>query len=524
MIVCGEAASNLARLFIDRWKWATGVSIGAARSRSVDLWPKCVTPALENIEVGISRTYPSYKERQEVREVESLYREAIAAAKECIYIENQYLTSYEISGALKTSLSRERGPDVIVILPEKSSGWLEQSTMDALRSRRIKDLKAADRHHRFQVYYPCLDDGKTPLYVHSKLMIVDDRLLSIGSANLSNRSMGLDSECNLSVEAKGDKRVRKAIISLRNRLLAEHLGSSADRVSESLADHGSVIDLIESSRSAGRCLKPLPYEKSLPIDGAAVAGNPQLLDPEAPIEFDRMMDRLVQFDTGQNRMQRTVLITGGALMFLLILAVAWHWTPLSEWVDTEGLESATAQIRSHPMFLPGTMAVYVAGGFFMIPVILPVGLTAMVLGPFWGAVYAWLGCLLGAVLNFFTGYALGKQTIRKVAGRHLNPLSRRMLKPGLMGMIMLRNVPMVPFGMVNLVAGVSRMKVKDYILGTALGILPGIVVVSLLADRLLHVIRRPGWMDGLIVVALVSALIVGYWWMTKRLTKSGEEK
>jgi len=522
MIVNGEAAESLAEVFMDRWEWATGDSIDLTRRGSHDLWPKKFVPDLEDVLVSISRTFPAYKDRKEVREVEGLYTAAIAAARESIYIESQYLTSVKIADALKKSLSQERGPEVVIVLPKKSSGWLEQSTMDALRSRILKSLEETDRHQRFRVFYPCLDDGKTPLYVHSKLMTVDDQFLTIGSANLSNRSLGLDSECNLAIEAN-HRRVRAAILSLRNRLLAEHLGSSVDRVSKELSGQRRLIDLIEASKSEGRCLQNLEFQESLPIDGAAVVGDPQLLDPETPIEFDRMMDRLVQSDTGRSGVKKVVTITGG-LIVLFFLVVAWHWIPLSDWIDKERLTSLAGQIRSHPLSFPGTLAAYVAGGVLMIPVVVLVGVTAMVFGSVWGGIYAWSGCLLSALVSFLAGSALGKQTVRKLAGRHLNRLSRRMLKQGFLAVVMLRNVPVAPFGMVNLIAGASKMDIKNYLLGTALGILPGIVVISVLAVRFLHTIKSPGWMNGFTTAALGAGLIVGNWWMTKRLSKRGDKK
>jgi len=518
MMVNGEAAESLSQLFMDRWKRATGDSIDLTGNDSADLWPKNLTPDLENVEVAISLTLPAYKGREEVREVERLYKAAIASARESVYIENQYLTSIEIAGALEGSLSREQGPEIVIILPRKSSGWLEQSTMDALRSRILKRLEEADGHHRFRVFYPCLDDGGTALYVHSKLMIVDDRLLIIGSANLSNRSMGLDSECNLAIEANDGDKTSAAIISLRNRLLAEHLGSSPDRISEALSGERRVIPLVDSFISSGRGLKDLEYQESVPIDAAAMVEDPQLLDPEAPIEFDRMMDRFVRFDTRQNRIQPVVTITG-ALIILFLLAATWYWTPVSDWVDPEYLTRWADRIRSHPMSFPITLAAYVAAGFLMVPVILLVGVTALVFGPFWGGAYAWGGCLVSALVGFWAGSVLGKRPVRKLAGRHLNRMSRRMSSQGLLAVVMLRNVPVAPFGLVNLIAGASKMKFKNYLFGTALGTLPGVVLISILADRLVYAIKNPSWINSLIPAVLLAVLVVGNWWMTKRLTK-----
>ena len=71
--------------------------------------------------------------------------------------------------------------------------------------------------------------------VHAKVMIVDDRCARVGSANLSNRSMGLDTECDLVLDAELDPRLGAAIASLRNRLLAEHLDCDPQAVADALA-------------------------------------------------------------------------------------------------------------------------------------------------------------------------------------------------------------------------------------------------------------------------------------------------
>ncbi|MEZ5584304.1 MAG: phospholipase D-like domain-containing protein [Candidatus Competibacteraceae bacterium] len=122
-------------------------------------------------------------------------------------------------------LCEPNGPEIMLILPMQTSGWLEQTTMDVLRARLLEKLRAADRHGRLRIYYPVVPElTDACVNVHVKLMIVDDRLLRIGSANLSNRSMGLDTECDLAIEAHDDDQ-RRAIVAFRNHLLSQHSGS-----------------------------------------------------------------------------------------------------------------------------------------------------------------------------------------------------------------------------------------------------------------------------------------------------------
>ncbi|MEJ2286393.1 MAG: VTT domain-containing protein [Desulfobacterales bacterium] len=520
VMVAGEAAASLGELFRDRWQWATGNRINRDAGASADLWPKNVSPDLNDTRVAIARTLPAYKDREEVREVKRLYADGIAAAKNSIYIENQYLTSDEIGRCLAESLSQSQGPEIIVVLPKASSGWLEQSTMDALRARILKSLFDADRHGRLRVFYPALGDGNSSVYVHSKLMIADDRLALIGSANLSNRSLGLDSECCLAVEASGDGTTAETIAALRNRLLSEHLGTSVDAVAKGLADQTSMHKAIESMSAASeRRLEKLEYRQELPFDAAAVVRDHKLLDPEAPVEIDRMMDRFVQDENGRAKFQQVIKIAS-ILLILLALAAAWRWTPLSEWLDSENLAAWAREIRDSPLSFLGVLGVYVVGGLIMIPITLMVGVTAMVFEPAWGALYAMVGCLLNALASYLIGSRLGKQTVRKLAGQRLNRLSRQIAKQGILTIAIIRNIPVAPFTIVNLIAGASHIELKDYLIGTAVGMLPGILAITIFADRLLHSIQNPDWINILIAVVLAAGLVLGSWWIKKRLAGS----
>ena len=523
IVVAGATAASLGELFRDRWKWATGARIDLKKSGSVDPWPQNLTPDLNDMQVAISRTLPAHKDREEVREVEKLYKDGIATAKKFIYIENQYLTSNKIAETLANSLSQKQGPEIVMVLPRESSGWLEQSTMDSLRARILKRLFEADCHDRLRVFYPALSDGKTSVYVHSKIMTVDDRLALIGSANLSNRSMGLDSECCLTIEAEGETRIAEAVATLRNRLLAEHLGAAVDTVSNALADQTSLIKTIESLSTSGRRLEKLDYSQSLPIDAASIVKDHKLLDPEAPIEFDRMMDRFVYDENGRAKIHQAIKVAS-VLLILFALAAAWRWTPLSEWIDSENLAAWAREIRGNPITFLGILGAYVIGGLIMIPITLLIGVTAMVFAPAWGALYALSGCLLNAWVTYLIGSGLGKQTIRKLAGQRLNRLSRQMAKQGILTVAIIRNIPVAPFTIVNMIAGASHIKLKDFMIGTALGMLPGILAITIFTDRLLHTIQNPDWINALIAAALATALILGSMWIKKRLAGSGRKR
>jgi phosphatidylserine/phosphatidylglycerophosphate/cardiolipin synthase-like enzyme len=157
--------------------------------------------------------------------------------------------------------------------------------MDTARARLVTALRQLDRHDRLRIYHPYTTAGE-PIYVHAKIMVVDGRALRIGSANMNNRSMGLDTECDLLVEAGDKDRAAAAIHAIECGLIAEHLAVSPDAVADALAGDGSLIAAIEAMRGEGHSLRP--YEvKDVDAVEAWLADN-AVLDPEGPSDLFEM--------------------------------------------------------------------------------------------------------------------------------------------------------------------------------------------------------------------------------------------
>jgi phospholipase D1/2 len=230
-----------------------------------------------------------------VREIEALHLAAIAAAQTIIYVEGQYFAARCIGEALARRLQERDGPEVVVIIAHRSHGWLADKAMRAARTRLLAYLAHADRYGRLRIYQPVTDSG-APIYVHAKVLAIDDRLLRIGSANLNNRSMGLDTECDLAIEARANApdaaAISQFIIEIRNGLVAEHLQLSPDRVAAELAAYkGSLIGAIEANRrDQGRSLTPI----EAPAADPRPPGDGEILDPECAEPLPRKLVHAVQ--------------------------------------------------------------------------------------------------------------------------------------------------------------------------------------------------------------------------------------
>jgi phospholipase D1/2 len=524
VMVDGDAAASLGDLFRDRWLWATGKMLPAQETSYHPPWPPSIEPDLTDAFVGISRTLPAYKGREEVCEIQQLYQDGIAAAEKLIYIENQYLTAGDIAGLLVERLKQENGPEIVVVLPRNSSGWLEKSTMDAIRNQIVTRLHEVDRHGRLAVVYPAIGDRRVPIYVHAKILVIDNRLMTVGSANLSNRSMGLDSECNLVVESNGEGRIADAIGRMHRRLLAEHLGVSIDKLSKSLDESDSLLKTIDTLSGSKRRLMKLEINREPPIDGTDLVPERDLLDPEEPVKLDQMMDRFVYTENEENQNEKrqwVKLIV--VLSLLLALAASWRWTPLSEWIDIERLSGWVYAMKGSLLVPVVVMGIYVAGSMLMIPVTLMVGATGIVFSPVIGTLYALAGCLLSGLTAYAVGAKVGRNTISKLSGKRSARLSRRLSDNGIIAVAIIRNLPVAPFTIVNMMAGASHIKLKDFLIGTAIGMLPGILGVVVFSDRLLNAVRNPGWLNVSIAAGVAVLIGIGSWWINRRLSRETDK-
>lgn len=222
------------------------------------LWPEGLARHFQEVDIAFSRTRGRYRGRDAVLEIEAQHIALIEQAERLIYIENQYLTSRSVARALIAALRRSPALRVLVIGPRQPRGFIEKLTMRAGRRAFWDALCRAGMRERVRVTYPCLqhaDRHLQPIHVHSKLMVVDDRHLTIGSANISNRSMSLDSECMITLTARTGEQ-RQSIAALRNRLLSEHSGLELAVVESLLRTDPFAI--LNTAGSRPRLLAELP--------------------------------------------------------------------------------------------------------------------------------------------------------------------------------------------------------------------------------------------------------------------------
>jgi phosphatidylserine/phosphatidylglycerophosphate/cardiolipin synthase-like enzyme len=286
MVVDGPAAHSLGEVVRRRWQVATD-EVLEPRPSGRDLWPDGLQPQFRSERLAIARTMPPWRGEHGVREAAALTRDALLSAERHVYIEAQYLTARYVRDVLLDLLEQPNGPEILIVLTRGSDALAERLIMGNNGNRNIRRLKKADKYDRLRVYYPVspgkADDGKDcTILVHSKLVIVDDLFLRIGSSNMNNRSVGLDTECDVAIEADRAES-RRAIVALRDKLIGEHVGLSGEEMAEAIAAAGgSILRAVEASNCNGRCLKPFSAMKEKGPDRNFF--GTWLLDPARPFE------------------------------------------------------------------------------------------------------------------------------------------------------------------------------------------------------------------------------------------------
>ena len=414
MMVDGPAARALALLARARWCHANGGEPEVEPDG--DPWPRTCEPDFTDI--AIARTQPRYHLEEEVREAEALFVESIARAERTIYIENQFMTSGVVASALARRLRERPELEVVLVAPRSHDSFVERRTMRNGRIRFWRTVKAAGGD-RVRLLYPSIEKqgekerDSTYTMIHSKIMVIDDWFLRVGSANLNNRSMGADTECDLAIVAESD-RERATIVRLRDRLLGEHCGVSAEEVAAALAQQRSLVRVADSLCGNGHCLSPI--DDGQPDRTLFARLAERVADPARPLRLGRLAGRLLprllfhgsrtigrrlakredrraaasrkevetarrpanSDESEEGILGSAGLVVAGAIALIVLLTLAWQFTGLKELAQPDHIRELLEGAQGEPWALGVVVALVLLGGAVAFPVTILILATAAI--------------------------------------------------------------------------------------------------------------------------------------------------
>ncbi len=219
-------------------------------------------------------------------------------------------------------------------------------------------------------------------------------------------------------------------------------------------------------------------------------------------------------------MKHKDLIKWGILLIILLILVSlWRWGPLGEWISPESIVEFAKTLRDNPYAPLIVVGAFLAGSLVAFPVTILIGATALVFNPWLSLVYSYAGVCAAAAGSYAMGSLLGRDSIRNLAGSRINSISRNLANRGTLAVAIVRNVPLAPFTIMNIAIYASHIRFRDYMLGTMLGILPGITAVTIFSNQLKYFLRHPSSGMLLALIVLATALSLGIYLIRRWLKK-----
>ncbi len=219
-------------------------------------------------------------------------------------------------------------------------------------------------------------------------------------------------------------------------------------------------------------------------------------------------------------LRRRLAVLVVILVAAFALALAWTWTPLRAWLDVDQIVGA---LRSFGQSFGPVAAV--SGFALALTVAIPLTFLTLValvaFGPWGGLGCAMAGATIGAAASYGLGHVLGREALERLAGPRVNLLSRRLASRGVLAVIVIRLVPVAPFAVINMVAGASHIRLRDLLIGTAIGMAPSTLAMAFFVDQIAAALRAPTPLT-FVLLGLSLALIVAGAWGLRRWVRSIE--
>jgi phospholipase D1/2 len=208
---------------------------------------------------------------------------------------------------------------------------------------------------------------------------------------------------------------------------------------------------------------------------------------------------------------RPLTVYAAALAAILVVgAGAWIWQ--ADWAFTTAEILSFLQRHVRDPAAPLVVAlVYIVAGFALVPVMALIAVTGLAFGPVVGALYALLGAVASGVCSYAIGRCFGTALAGRWSGPRIEAIRAQLQARGLIAMIIVRVVPSGPYTLVNLVAGASGIRARDFVLGTLLGMTPGVIVTV----GLVHGVRaawllRNAYTAAAVFIAAAAVGLLGH--------------
>jgi uncharacterized membrane protein YdjX (TVP38/TMEM64 family) len=192
-------------------------------------------------------------------------------------------------------------------------------------------------------------------------------------------------------------------------------------------------------------------------------------------------------------------------------------------LDGEATVQLWLKAASGPWSLPVAVLAFAVLAFAGVPQIMLIAAAVVAFGPVTGCIYSWIGTMASSLVGFYLGRVAGAKVLERFSGAGVARFMSLIARNGFFASFIVRLVPSAPFIVVNMAAGVTPMRALDFTLGTALGIIPKIVLTAFAGHSIFRVLRGEIGKDALWLV-LIVVVWLGLGWIAREWLKSRDKE
>jgi len=204
---------------------------------------------------------------------------------------------------------------------------------------------------------------------------------------------------------------------------------------------------------------------------------------------------------------------------LAALAAAWRWTPLAEIVTAENILAWSRAVRDTWWAPFAMVAAFTVGSFVLFPRPVMTFVSVVTFGTLLGVGLATCGILLAALITYFVGRRMSRERVRRIAGDAVDDAGKPLRRHGVIAVFAANMLPTPPFVVQNIIAGALRIKLWEFMAGTALALVPGIIAWTVFGDQITNALEDSSkvspWMIGITVLALAAFMFFARRWAAK---------
>jgi phospholipase D1/2 len=204
----------------------------------------------------------------------------------------------------------------------------------------------------------------------------------------------------------------------------------------------------------------------------------------------------------QNRYKKNIVLSVLFLGFLL--GCAWRFTGLHERFGFATLIGWGQSLQGHPWTLFAVILVYIFAGLIFFAHALLLWVTIFSFDLHHAMLYSSLGSMASAMTLYGLGRVLRKDVVARLAGSYVGEVSRALGRKGILSLFLLHIFPVCPFSVLNLLAGATHIKLRDFLLGTLLGMLPGLMLLWFFGEQFIEIIRKPHLKSGMVLLGFIG--------------------